>query len=149
MGRLQEGKTPGIGQVRHWHKAIAREAVKGTRPSDLALLFGMSCSQISSILGSPLFMAEMERLESQAEYEAVDVRSELEIRQGRALETIDMALNCGDVKIAVATGFEVLDRTGYAKGAPMQKHLHLHAHGALDDLSDEDLAREAIDLLEE
>ena len=136
MGRLAEGKTItyGVGplkQVRHWHKAMARIAVaKGGRPSELAALFGITAGQVSRILASPLFQAEMGRLESQAEYNALDMRTELQMRQGLSLENLDKCLLSADksfdhLKLAKDVSLEILDRTGYGK-AP---------HGALVDQS--------------
>ncbi len=155
MGRLNEGKSgldadgnSKIQQLRPWHKTMCRMMIAGgKRPSELAAIFGMSPSQISVIITSPLFMAEQQRLEGLAEYEAVDVRTELEMRQALALAAIDDGLLQGDRDKAAKVGFEILDRTGYPKGAPVQKHLHLHAHQEVKDMSIEDLQNEALDLV--
>jgi len=155
VGRLQEGKSAdrlgAIQQLRPWHKSMARMAIVGKRPSYIAEVFGMSVVQVSKILGSPLFIAELERLEAQAEYNAVDVRSELEMRQGMAIEAIDRGLQSGDTKVAVNTGFEILDRTGFGKKSEPQKslHAHLHLHKEVKDMSEEELAEEAQKLLAE
>jgi len=126
-------------------------ALVGKRPGELAQIFGLSPGQISRILGSPLFLAELERLEGLAEYEAVDARSELELRQGLALEAIDKALLSDDVKLGASVGFEILDRTGVGKiQEPVaSKNLHLHLHKSVDEMTDEELATEAQKLLQE
>lgn len=150
MGRLSEGKSPTIGQLRYWHKAMARAAVGGSnRPGDLAKLFDLSPTQVSVITNSPLFVAERERLEALAEYEAVDVRTELQMRQGRAISVLDEALGCGDIKIMKDVALEILDRTGYTKKAEPQVNLHLHKHEHRDvkEMADEELEKEVFGLL--
>jgi hypothetical protein len=155
MGRINEGKagicldgSPKVKQLRPHHKCMARAMVAaGKRPSELAAIFGFSPSQISVITGSPLFLAEVERLEGQAEYESLDVRVELEMRQALAMAAIDDALLQGDRDKAAKVGFEILDRTGFPKGAPVQKHLHLHAHQEVKEMTVEELQNEALDLV--
>lgn len=152
MGRFVEGKSPTIGQMRYWHKAMARVAIGGSnRPGDLAKIFGLSPTQVSIIINSPLYIAERERLEALAEYEAIDVRTELQMRQGRAIGVLDEALDCGDIKIMKDVALEILDRTGYGKKAEPQVNLHLHKHEHRDvtELGDEELEREVFGLLEE
>jgi len=153
MGRFNEGKTAlhskdVVQQLRPHHKCMARMMVAaGKRPCELAAIFGMSPGQISKITGSPLFVAEQQRLEGLAEYEALDVRVELEMRQALALGAIDDGLLQGDRDKAAKVGFEILDRTGFPKGAPVQKHLHLHAHQEVKEMSVEELQNEALDLV--
>jgi len=149
MGRIAEGLTPTLKQLRPWHTSMARMMVaRGMRPGELAQVFGMSPTQITIITQSPLFILERERLEAQADYEAIDVRNELEMRQGLAIDAIDEALVGGDLKQKVGVAFEILDRTGFGKKAEVQKHAHLHLHREIKEMSDEDLAKEALDLLE-
>jgi hypothetical protein len=155
MGRINEGKsalmpdgTPKLQQLRPWHKSMARMMVGGgKRPKELCTIFGMSPSQVTVITSSPLFLAEQERLESIAEYEALDMRTELEIRQGLALAAIDNGLLQGDADKAAKVGFEILDRTGFPKGAPVQKHLHLHAHKEIAEMDVDELQDEALKLI--
>ena len=150
MGRIAEGKSPTLKQLRPWHTSMARMMVAGgKRPGELAQIFGMSPTQITVITQSPLFIMERERLEAMADYAAVDVRGELELRQGMAIEVIDECLAGPDIKIKKDVAFEILDRTGYGKKAEVQKHAHLHLHKEIKEMSDEDLAKEALDLLNE
>ena len=149
MGRLMEGKTLDhtgpLKQNRYWHRSLARAAVAGNkRPGDLARLFDLTPAQVTRILESPLIIAEMARLESQAELETIDLRTELQIRQGIALKVVDktlMALDVEDLPLARTEGMalEILDRTGYGKSAAVQKHLHLHKGEDVKELSDEEL----------
>jgi len=156
MGRLaiqdrEQTTTPTIAQLRPWHRSMARMMVAGgKRPGELAVLFGITPTQISVITNSPLFLAELNRMEAQAEYEAVDMRTELEIRQGIARETVDEHLTNKehDIKGRVNTALEILDRTGYGKKAVPQKHVHFHAHKEVKDMSDEELRSGITELLE-
>ena len=151
MGRHARGLSPTIGQMRPWHKSIARMMVTGQRPKDIRVIFGLSATQVTIITNSPLFIEELGRLESMAEYSATDVRSELEMRQGIAIETIDECLvnkEENSIKLRVATAQDILDRTGYGKQLEPQKNLHLHVHKEVKELSDEDLEKEVFDILD-
>lgn len=151
MGQYALGKTQDhveLGQLRFWHKSMARMMVAhGARPGELAKIFNMSPSQITVIISSPLFIQELNRLESLAEVEVVDVRTELNLRQGLAIQAIDKALLQEDVNKAASTGFEILDRTGYGKIEKPQKHLHLHAHARVKDMDEDELMDAAMDLI--
>ena len=151
MGQHQMGHTAetlgAITQLRSWHREIARYSLMGKRPSEIALVIDLSEQQISRILGSPLMIAEIERLQTLADYEAIDMAVAMKMRQGKALEAIDRGLTQGDDHKAAQIGFEILDRTGFPKGAPVQKHLHLHAHKEVDNMPLDDLQEEAMKLI--
>jgi hypothetical protein len=160
MGEVNTGKTAqsyeerglnpdkgSIQQLRSWHKSMARAIVAGRRPQELSTIFGLSPGQVSAITGSPLFIAEVNRIEALAEYEAIDFRTELEIRGSLAIQAIEEGLLQGDADKAAKLGFELLDRIGVVKGAPVQKHLHLHAHKSVDDMSLEELQESAMELI--
>ena len=155
MGRLAEGKSVQekyggpLQQVRHWHKAMARAAVAaGRRPGELSQIFGISKAQVSKILASPLFVAEVERLEAMAELEVVDMASELPMRQSVALKNIDEGLVQKDLGKRVDLSLEVLDRTGYGKNPNVQKHLHLHKN-VVENMSDDELDNRIENLLDD
>lgn len=152
MGRIQEAKTlehvPALQQMRTWHKSMARMVVAaGKRPSELSRIFGLTPAQVTRILESPLFVAEVARLEGLADYEAVDMSLELQLRQGQALKIVDEILFDGEdgeeARVSLLTkkdmALEILDRTGYGKNPGTQKHLHLHKHEEVKELSDSDL----------
>ena len=161
MGAAAQGKTletPGIAvmqQVRHWHKAMARFAVAaGRRPGELARAFGITYAHASRVLASPLFQAEMGRLEALADYEAVDMRTELEMRLPKTLEVVDNIFDLAEtdadgntvavppaLRLKKDLAMELWDRTGYGKSPEVQKHLHLHKHDGVEALSDEELDR--------
>lgn len=154
MGRLVEHKTPQIKQLRTWHARMARFVACGTRPSELARLFGYTESAITTIISSPLFEAEVGRLVGEEEHQAMDIRASLEMLQPRSLTVIaeDLMIEGNDPKLRKIrndSALEILDRTGYGKKIEPQQHLHLHAHKEVKEMSDEDLAKEALDLLEE
>ena len=154
MGRLPEGKSPQIQYLRPHHRSMARTmATSGLTPMQLATAFGFSPGQITRIINSPLFMAELARIEGAVEVKAVDVSMELKMLQPRAMEIVaeDMFAPGTDRKLRNQTAFEVLDRTGFGKKQEPQRHLHLHAHQEADvrEMPKEDLYREVLDLAAE
>lgn len=155
MGRLNEGKTVArqgsIAQVRPWHRAMARMMAAGARPIELATGYGYTPAQVTKILESPLFQAELARIESQAVCEAVSVREDLQVMSARAIEVLDEALDMPvedwqDRARKIDAAFGVLDRAGYGKKDQpvVQKHLHLHAE--IKNMSNEELLKDVLDL---
>lgn len=155
MGRFAEGKTlehlGRISQVRPWHRSIARMVAAGMRPNEIAESYGYSTSHVTKVLASPLFQAEVARIEAQCEMEAVSVRNDLQQMSIRAIEVLDEALetptedwNARAKKIDAAFG--VLDRAGYGKREQPQEHKHLHLHAEVKKMSDEELLRDVLDL---
>ena len=156
MGRHPTGITGekyGIGHLWPHHRTMARDLVAGFTPNEVALRFGFTNAQITRIMQSPLFIAEMNRLEAQAEILAVDVHEDLRQMSARAVEIMDENLHMEEIDrgLKTKTAFEVLDRAGYGKKEDPQKHLHLHAHEVrkVEEMSKEDLYEEVIDLVEE
>jgi hypothetical protein len=148
MGRLAMGLSPPIQQLRPWQRSMARHVALGLRPSDLAKHFDYTPGQISRIIQSPLFVAEVERLQSGLEESSCDVRRELETMLPRALENIDESLYSPDPKRRDTASFEILDRTGYGKQQGVQRHVHLHAHKEVEKMSDEDLESAVYEMLQ-
>lgn len=155
MGRLMENKSATeatrISQVRPWHRAMARMVAAGGRPGEIAESFGYSPCQISIIIGSPLFQAEVARLEAQADASAVNVRQDLQLMSGRAIEVLDEALETPvkdwqDRAKRIDAAFGVLDRAGYGKKDQPQEHKHLHLHAEVKQMSDEELLKDVLDL---
>jgi hypothetical protein len=140
-----------LAQVRPWHRAMARMVAAGARPGEIAESFGYSPCQISIIIGSPLFQAEVSRLESQADAEAISVRQDLQIMSTRAIEVLDEALETPvkdwqDRAKRIDAAFGVLDRAGYGKKEQPQEHKHLHLHAEVKQMSDEELLKDVLDL---
>jgi len=112
---------------------MARMFVEGLQPNEVALVTGFTPGQITRILHSPLFEAELMRLESQAEMETVTVGNDLKRMASRAVEILDENLHSQDEstvsrELKTKTAFDVLDRSGHSKRGDPQRHLHLHAH---------------------
>jgi len=155
MGRLMENKSAvgpaKLAQVRPWHRAMARMVAAGARPGEIAESFGYSVGQISVISGSPLFRAEVARIESQADAESVSIRRDLQIMSARAIEILDEALETPvegwqDRAKKIDAAFGVLDRAGYGKKEQPQEHKHLHLHAEVKKMSDEELLKDVLDM---
>ncbi len=157
MGRLMEGKTAlnvgKLAQVRPWHRAMARLVAAGARPGEVAESFGYTPGMISRIMGSPLFQAEVARIECGSELEAVKIREDLLETAKRAAERLDGIVESplndelwgARAKLA-DTCFGVLDRAGYGKKEQPQEHKHLHLHAEVKAMSDEELLKDVLDL---
>jgi hypothetical protein len=140
VGRIPQGLSPQIGHLWPHHRSMARALLLGATPGDLAVTYGFSSSQISCIINSPLFLAELSRLESQAEENLNGIPADLEVLAGKAvqlisqeLETLSASEEIWERKTKLDTCFKILDRAGYAKKdepPPPQEHKHLHLHVA-------------------
>ena len=122
---------------------------------EIADSYGYTPAHISKILGSPLFQAEVARIEAQLEGRAIDVREELREMSTRAVEILDRELAREPVelrerKAQVETAFGVLDRAGFGKiDTPQSLHLHKHEHKHVTEMSDEELLKDVIDAVAE
>jgi len=130
VGAHSKGLTPTISQLWPHHRSMARMFLEGMKPGEVALVTGFSPGQVTRILRSPLFEAELARLESQAEVEVVTVGNELKRMAGRAIEILDQNLEAENIsrELKTKTAFDVLDRSGHGKKLDPQRHLHAHAH---------------------
>lgn len=130
MGAHSKGLTPTISQLWPHHRSMARMFLEGMQPGEVATATGFSNGQVTRILHSPLFEAELARLESQAENKTVTVVGELKRMAGRAIEVLDENLQAENVsrELKTKTAFDILDRSGHSKRVDPQRHLHLHAH---------------------
>ena len=130
MGNHSNNLTPTISQLWPHHRSMARMFLEGMRPGEIAIVTGFSPGQITRILHSPLFEAELARLEGQAEIELVNVGNELKRMASLAIEVLDENLQAENVsrELKTKTAFDVLDRSGHTKRLDPQRHLHLHAH---------------------
>lgn len=121
MGRLQEHKSPeAFTQIRPHHRSLARAVVSGLSPSQLALTFGFTEGHISRILQTPLFEAEVARLERNADENACDIREDLRVMRAKAIENLDEDLNIEPTTLQERalrghTSRDILDRTGVRK----------------------------------
>lgn len=153
MGRIQEGKSPAVTFLWPHHRSMARLVVAGARPGELADSTGMSPGQISRILQSPLFQAELSRLEGRADELAVDVHSDLKKMSEVAVEVLAENLASDEIsrELKTRTAFDVLDRSGHGKKAEPQRHLHahLHAHKEVAEMDERELYDNIQDMIQE
>lgn len=154
MGIPSKGLTPVIQTLWPHHRSMARDMVMGgLTPTQLAVLYGFSQGQITRIINSPCFEAELARIEGKAEDLSVDVRKELNQMAVVANEILDAQLQ----NKRELTGkeqrdlcFGILDRSDYGKrgnGPSAARDLHLtkiDIHGA----TDKELRDDVMDLLE-
>lgn len=151
MGRLMEWKSPKIAQCRPWHRAMARMVVAGARPMEIAESFGYTAGQVSRIIQSPLFEAELRRLENEAESAAVDIHEDLAQMSLRASEILDRELQGDPTSLKereaqITVAFGVLDRAGFTKRDQPVMHLHKHQHLEVKNLTNEELLKNVIDM---
>ena len=155
MGRFPIAEPANkINYLHPHHRSMARMvATQGARNKDLCAIFGFTPGQISAIMNSPLFKVEVARLEALTEESEVNVRRDLVALQGRAVEVIAEDLFSEERKLRSNTAFEILDRTGHGKNAPVQKHehkhLHAHAHKNIDDMDKREVYEEVMNLISE
>ena len=122
MGRVQEGKSPTLKQIRPHHRSMARALVAGLTPTEVARSFGFSAGQISRIIQTPMFQAELARLEAGASASAMDLRDDIRRMAQRAVEVLDadLEMEVGEDLRARAlrqkAAMDVLDRAGVSRG---------------------------------
>jgi len=121
VGRPQTGLSPIVKQLRPHHKSLARALVGGgLTPGELCTAFGFTPGHMSRILQSPLFKAEVDRLERMADGEAMDLRASLRDMAERSLEVLDEDLEIPVTSLQLRylrnkTAMDVLDRVGLRK----------------------------------
>ena len=159
MGRINRGLSPSIQVLRPHHRSMARALVHGgLRPGDLAELYGMQPPQISVIMGSPCFLAEVNRLESGADEHAVSMREDIKQMSITALEKIDEDLSrpTGNdpklINIRQKAAFGVLDMTEFGrKGDPSTTggdSITVNQQINITDMKTEQLQDKVFDLLQ-
>ncbi len=126
MGRFQEnpdgtGKSPHICHLRPQHRSMARSVALGARtPTELADTYGYTTGQISRIMGSPLFQAEVSRLSRELDVVSMDIAKDLQIMGETSLRNLDEDLNLlpethEPRKLRNQTSIEVLGMLGISK----------------------------------
>lgn len=108
--------TPKIKAMTPRHRAICRLVSSGVTPGQIAEQYGLTCSRVSAIVNSPLFLAELRRLEEGEELAYGDAQVELNSLVPQAIEVFADMLDAPPnpaTQLKVAT--EVLDRTGYGR----------------------------------
>ena len=168
MGRpvedLGENRTQ-IKQLKNHHRSMARDiiAMGEIRPTDLARIYNMWPGQISIIINSPVFIAELARLEDLVEESICDVREDLRLLTPRAKQIIteelykedddvEKPMPLAERKMRLSTAFDILDRDSGRKkhGESGAKELHFHSHQEVHitkNMSTEDLQRDVFDMI--
>lgn len=154
MGRTQRGLSPSIQSLWPHHVRMAQLVAAGYRPSQVAEITGYSAGQISRIIQSPLFVAEVNRLQAGAEAGAVDIHAGLRQMAERALvvmsENLDPEVPDVPRELKTKTAMDVLDRTGFGKKDKPSLNLHMHAHAVkkVSEMSQEELYATIVDGIE-
>lgn len=138
------------------HLHMARLVACGHTPGDICRVTGFSPGQISRIMGSPLFQAEVQRLMEDIDSEAVyEVQQQLASLANRAIEVVseDLHREVSDEfgrKQRARVAFEVLDRAGYGKqDTSVHQHNHLHLHKDVSKMDDAELVQDVLELSED
>jgi len=146
-----------INQLKGHHRSMARDLVAGgLRGKELAELYDMTESQISIIINSPLFIAEVARIEAEIEDDVINVRQEIRVLAPRARRIIAREMKgdpeiLGERKHQTNIAFEVLDRSGGGlRPVPEGGELHIHKHEEIHihEMSDETLRDDVLNLAE-
>jgi tRNA A37 N6-isopentenylltransferase MiaA len=153
MGHIPEGKSPTINYLWPHHKSMARYFAEGLTPTEVSTITGYTPGQISRILNSPLFQAELDRLTKGLEETSREVAQEIKLMATRAIEILDENLHSEavDRRTKTQTAMDILDRAGYGKkpDAAEHRHLHAHIHKQVQDMPQEELYKEVKALMEE
>jgi len=115
------------------HRAMFRYAAAGKTATEISEIFGMSVTQVSIIMNSPLWLAELNRLIENLELSMVDAADELRSLTGRAIEVLaeEIYAPTPQSKIRARVAFEILDRTGHPKQSDVHigdKVIHFHSY---------------------
>ena len=136
---------------------MAKDLVAGgLRNRDLERIYGMTPAQISIIVNSPIFRAEVRRLEDIVEDEIIDIRKEVKDLVPAAKRVLTEALvnseslPLGSVKIRTALDVMKL-AGGNGNDSDRGSHLHLHKHYEkhVHQMQDDELRDSVFDLIEE
>lgn len=125
------------------HRALMRKLVSGMTLSDACDDIGFSITRASVIVTSPLFKAEMERMQAdvdgrfaelEAEKSGDDTRKILSDTSEEAARTLKGALSDMNVAARVNAAKDILDRTGYAKEDKIKANVLVEPSQALIDV---------------
>jgi len=171
MGRPAENlpDRTQIKQLRNHHRSMARDivAMGELRNKDLARIYNMAPAQISIITNSPLFIAEVCRLETEVEESICDVREGIRLLVPRAEQVLKeelykddedgeggKKLSLSERKLRLGVAADILDRDAGKKkmGESAAKSLHFHQHNEIHvvkDMTTEELQNDVFKLIED
>lgn len=137
------------------HQKMAVEVAAGARIKWLAEKWGYSEGHMGRIVGSPVFKAEVERLQAGAVMDVLSIHDDLKRAAKKAVEVMDTELNMPVKKrevrqrrLRLDAAFGVYDRAYPRVEQGQHVHLHKHAH-EVRGMSDEDLFSVAMSVGEE
>lgn len=154
-----------IKQLKNHHRSMARDiiAMGELRPRDLARIYNMYPAQISIITNSPVFIAELARLETEVEENICDVREGIRLLVPRAEqvlkeelfkddgETAADRLTLAERKLRLGVALDILDRDSgknkFGESAAREIHLHKHNEIHVGSMSTEELRRDVFNLI--
>ena len=165
MGMYQQGPggvglSPHIANLRPLHRSMARAVALGSNsPKQLADAYGYTAGQISRIMGSPLFQAEVARLEQELEVISFDYAKDLKLMGERAMQVLDEDLHIpvdtlDHRKLRNQTSLEVLGMVGVRKSGGMgglTNILNINDNRtvkAVEQLEESEIRQEVMDLIE-
>ena len=149
------GLSPHIERVTTRHKSMARDIVAGgLTQGQIATHYGMSASQVSCIMGSPAFIAELKRLEEGADVAALDVNDHLKRMVPKALDNIEDDLDMDvenhlERQVRQKASLEVLGITGIKPTGHGGIKINIGDHNTqvnVGELSDDELREDVLNL---
>lgn len=150
-----------IGQLKPHHRSMARDivAMGEIRMRDLARIYNMFPAQISIIVNSPVFQAELARLETMVEESVCEVRSGIKLLVPRAEQVLKEELFVENDELTPMSLAERKLRLGVARdilewdsGMKQGGEVHYHNHNELrlvKQQSTEELRKSVFDLIAE
>lgn len=125
------------------HLRILQLKACGAKHVDIAAICGCTPQTVTNVANSDLGKRKLRMLTSQADLEAIDVRTELEAEAKKSTRVLSQAID-GELELApkdlVSTAFGILDRAGYSAKS-VHLHAHQHQHLTPDEISE--IKREA------
>lgn len=131
MGRIPrkiEGNGSPVQHLWEVHKEIARLAVSGVRPVEIARRLGYTQAWLSTVMCSPVFKKYMDSLSTRADDSAIDIKRRIqEGAETGVLELLKVLKGEGEYKGAVPVSLKVkvaqdfLDREGHGKVTKVQQ----------------------------
>ena len=163
-----------ITQMKNHHRSMARDVVcGGLQNKDIAKLYNMTESQVSIVVNSPLFQAELARLEALADNAVMEVKQRTALMIPKATKVLQNVLDRAapddivdeetglllqkapeadraDLKLGVQVALEVYDRVAPKAGPTSGGNLTLKQFNIdTRNMSNEELRDSVFDLLRE
>jgi hypothetical protein len=142
-----------IHQLKNHHRSMARDIVAGgLRNHQIAKTYGMSESQISIIVNSPLFQAECARLEEMIEDETVGAKQRLLALAPQATKVLaenlyDDSVDMEVRRLKTKSAIDILDRIIPKKEGVKAGTINIQQNIDARKMSTEDLRDEVFDLI--